>query len=244
MLGLGWAMPRGGHSAWQADGQELWVYQEKHDVCPRLLSIVVGKGFLWLMCSDHWWGKKNINPSIACELYQLESFPMSQTAIVPWFFAFLWCVMLNTDFCLLWHVTLDTALCLLLSIPVAMIKWACCFEGIIWKTGIFSWKAIGCSELMGPFLWELGRWWRVRWAVEALAVSERSRGQSRDNLMKDLCMVVMLIKKQHPGDSTFPVMDWNLELKPNENPFFSMLFSSRIYHHNRNEVHYYLRLLK
>ena len=45
---------------------------------------------------------------------------------------------------------------------------------------------------------------RVRWAVEALAVSERSRGQSSDNLMKQLCMVVMLIKKQQPGNSNFP----------------------------------------
>lgn len=41
------------------------------------------------------------------------------------------------------------------------------------------------------------------------------------------------------------VMDWNLEFKLNESPFFSMLFSSRIfYHHNRNEVHYYFKLFK
>lgn len=56
----------------------------------------------------------------------------------------------------------------------------------------------------GAFLvggWQVGR---VRWAAEALAVSERSRGQSRDNLMKDLCMVVMLIKKQQPGDGLEP----------------------------------------
>lgn len=46
------------------------------------------------------------------------------------------------------------------------------------------------------FLVEVWQVVRVRWAVEALAVSERGRGQLRDNLMKNVCMVAMLIKKQ------------------------------------------------